>query len=160
MIQVLTTKNIRFKHPNNFLINPKAKLGESDQVKISTKYEDVYVTVLPGKVTAVPDWVRQDVMFEWCVKEGSLMEIAMPVSAPGVNLQAQGQQQIAQNEAAAAKEASEKAHAELLAKLEKMTKQELIDYAFQNHDMELSPAMTKSDLLNTIQEAMKAVEAA
>jgi hypothetical protein len=160
MIQVLTTKTIRFKNPNNFLVNPKSRLGESDQVKISSKYEDVYVTVLKDKVTAVPDWVKTDSIWDWCVKDGSLMEIAVSVSSPGADLQAKGQQQLAQADADAAKAAKEKAQAELLDKLQKMTKLELIQYAFDNHDVELSPAMTKGDILATIHEAMKQVEAA
>jgi hypothetical protein len=155
MIQVLARKAIQFRNPNAALVNKQAKLGESDQIKLSTKLEEAFCRIIPDKVTAVPDWVKTDPIFDWCVKDGTLMEIVVNKSAPVSDLQAKGQQQLGDQKTEADKEAHEKAVADLKAKLAKMNKQELIDYAFENHDMDLSQAMNKQDILAAIEEARK-----
>lgn len=160
MISILAKKALQFRNPNKSLVNKEAKLGESNQVSTTTKLEEAFCRVIPNKVTAVPDWVKTDPIFDWCVKEGSLMQIVTPVSSSGDDLQSQGQQQLADNAATAKKAEAEKAHADLLESLEKMTKAELIQYASETHDLDLPPSMTKVDLLSTIQEAMKAKDAA
>jgi hypothetical protein len=154
MIQVLARKAIQFRNPNKALVNKQAKLGESNQV-MTTKLEEAFVRVIPDKVTLVPDWVKEDDMFKWCVADGTLMEIVVNSSVPGSDLQAKGQQQVADNQSKEEKAASDEAKAELAEKLKGMSKAELIDYAFENHDMELGPAMTKVDILQAIEKAQE-----
>ena len=117
MIQVLARKAIQFRNPNKALVNKQAKIGESNQVSMTTKLEDAFCRVIPDKVTLVPDWVKLDPIFDWCVKDGTLMEIVVNPSVPGSDLQAKGQAQIAANQSAEDKAAAEKAKADLKAKL-------------------------------------------
>jgi hypothetical protein len=173
MIQVLARKALQFRNPNQVLVNKQAKLGENDQVNITTKLEEAFCRVPPNVVTLVPDWVKTDPIFEWCVADGTLMEVVVnplskgvgskkidPVTQQQVDLQAKGQQQAEVQQSEAEKAEKEKEKAALKEKLAKMSKQELIDYAFQEHDMELGPALTKADLLSAIEEAQKEKEAA
>src|ERR1700757_3728817 len=138
MIQVLSKKAIQFRNPNKSLVNKAAKLGEPNQIQMTTKLEEAYCRVLPDVVTVVPDWVKTDPVFDWHVKDGTLMEIMTPVQSKGADLQARGQQQISDEEKKAAKKKAAEEKAALHEKLEAMTKQELLDYASEKHQMELS----------------------
>jgi len=164
MIQVLARKAIQFRNPNKALLEKGAKPGElgggGDQAHITAKLEEAFCRVLPGVVTRVPDWVKTDPVFDWCVEDGTLMEIVVNPTLKGAaaDLSAKGQQQVAAEQSEADKAAAEKAKADLHEKLEHMTKAELIDYAFQNHDMELSPAMKNEDLRAAIKEAIEEKE--
>ena len=37
---------------------------------------DAQVSVSPGKVTSLPDWVQEDPIYGWCVADGTLEVIA------------------------------------------------------------------------------------
>jgi hypothetical protein len=159
MIQVLSRKAIQFRNPNAVLVNPKAKLGESDQVKTATKLEEAFCRIIPNVVTPVPDWVKTDPIFGWCVQDGSLMEIVTQPNVAVNDLQAAGQQQIAEADKAVQDQKAIQEKEALHEKLAKMTKQDLIDYAFENHDMELSSAMRKEDIVEAIKKAMEEASA-
>jgi hypothetical protein len=241
MIQVLARKALQFANPNKALVNKKAQLGQPDQINMTTKLEEAFCRVKPNVVTAVPDWVKEDPIFNWCVADGDLMEVVVnskgargvdpvtgrqrqpvagsqqigdenypetegvdsgdrridPITGRQVgtqrtevvsdarnkavdinpksqqqvendqmgvdraaqtkvdNLQARGQQQVAAQETQAKKAAHDKAVAQLDEKLHKMNKQQLLDYASENHDLELGPSLTKEDILTEIQKAQK-----
>lgn len=158
MIQVMARKSFQFRNPNKALLNKAAKLGEVAQTQtsatITQKLDEAFCRVPPNVVTRVPDWVKTDPVWDWGVKDGDIMEIATPVSLKGADLQAKGQQQIVAKQSEEDKAAEEKAKTELHEKLMAMKKEELVDYAFQEHDMELSPAMKKDDLIAAIKEAI------
>jgi hypothetical protein len=154
MIQVLSKKALQFRNPDKALINKKATLGQPNQIN-TTKLEEAFCRVPPNVVTRVPDWVKTDPIFDWSVADGDLMEIVVNPGAPakGVNLQSQGQQQVNDQKTKDEEAEAAKEKAALHEKLAAMNKQQLIDYAAENHDLELGAALKKEDILAAIHEA-------
>lgn len=159
MIQVLSRKALQFRHPSKSLVNKQAKLGESNQI-MTTKLEEAFIRILPNQVTLVPDWVKSDPIFDWSVKDGTLMEIKTSSSTTVGDLQAEGQQQLQDQKNSDEAATKQKVHDDLVAKLKGMKKEELIEYASENHDLELGPAMKKEDIVAAIHEAMAKDQAA
>lgn len=155
MIQLLTKKRFRFKNPHASMIKSEVVGTGEDQKTIQTqdggaKFEEAYFEVPPDKLTACPDWVKTDKIFEWGVKDGDIIEVLTKSE-----MQADAARQ--QSEGARADEAAKNAEAAAKAKenLSKMTKVELLKYASDTHELELSPSMNKENILAAIAQAEK-----
>ncbi len=154
MIQLLCKKRFRFKNPHADMIKREEVGAGKDkhvrQVESGAKFEDVYFEVTPNKLTACPDWVKTDKMFEWGVSDGDILEVVTKSPA-----QAEAQQQRSDNERGEARARSAEQAEELREQRSKMTKIELLKYASDKHELELSPSMNKDAILEAIADAEK-----
>ena len=151
MIQILCKKAFRFKHPGKSMLQVEQLVdGQTRQTESGQKFEDVYVEVRPNVLSAVPDWVKTDKIWEWGTKDGDILEVA--TKSPAV-AEAQRKQE---DEARATEEAvAEEQEEEKKANLGRMTKVELLKYASDKFELELSPALTKEGILSAIADAEK-----
>jgi hypothetical protein len=154
MIQLLCKKRFRFRNPNATMIKQETVGVGADkkqlQVQSGAKFEEAYFEVVPDRLTACPDWVKTDIMFSWGVKEGSIIEVATKSEslADAVRQQDDERREKENKETQEQKE-------ELKERLHKMTKVELLKYASDTHELELSTGMTKDAILEAIATAEK-----
>lgn len=154
MIQLLCKKRFRFKNPGAEMIKSETVGGGKDkqevQVESGARFEQVYFEVTPGVLTAAPDWVRHDKIFAWGVADGDILEVTTKSPA-----QAEAAQQQADNTRKAEEEAHAEAEAKKKEQLGKLSKVELLKYASENYELELSPSLTKDAILSAISQAEK-----
>jgi hypothetical protein len=154
MIQLLCKKRFRFKNPHADMIKREV-VGTGDdkktiQVESGAKFEQAYFEVTPNVLTAAPDWVKSDRMFEWGTKDGDILEVVTKSTA-----EAEAAQQKADNERVGNAERTAEEAAATREQLSKMTKVELLKHASDKHELELSPSMTKDAILEAIATAEK-----
>ena len=170
MKQIISRRKFRFQNPNVDLL--AAGVGQN-----SPKYEQaVFETNGKGELQQAPDWINKPMgprvkaesthpdvdknqtnlnTWKWGVQDGHLMEVevkndqASDLEKAAAARQAEQAKRIADGTEGGG--VPVKTHEELSA----MTKDDLIEHAKVNHDLELTGNMKKDDIIASIKEAQQ-----
>ena len=120
--------------------NPERRPTTEDLTKVlggGKLAQDAFFVSEINKTQEAPDWIKKDPMWDWAERDGDIMEVLINSPAP----------------VPVAPVIKPKLDA---SQLQRMNKAELLQHAYEKHELTIDPASTRPDIIAQILDAQNA----